>query len=41
MVLFSGMLVPQLQIITKPNKWWLPMAAWVAAAVSLVAALLG
>jgi hypothetical protein len=41
MVLFSGMLVPQLHIITKPNKWWLPMAAWVAAAVSLVAALLG
>jgi hypothetical protein len=41
MVLLSGMLVPQLLIITRPNKWWLPVAAWVAAVVSLVAVLLG
>jgi len=40
-VLLSGMLVPQLQIITRPKKWWLPVAAWAAAAVSLVAAILG
>ena len=41
MVLLLGMLVPQLQIITRPKKWWLPVAAWVAAAVSLFAAILG
>jgi len=41
MVLLSGMLVPQLHIITRPNKWWLPVAAWVAAAISLVSVLLG
>jgi len=41
MVLMLGMLVPQLQIITRPKKWWLPVAAWVAAAISLVIAILG
>jgi hypothetical protein len=41
LVLMLGMLVPQLQIITRPNKWWLPVAAWAAAAVALVAAILG
>lgn len=41
MVMLLGMLVPQLHIITRPNKWWLPVAAWVAAAILLVAALLG
>jgi hypothetical protein len=41
MVLLSGMLVPQLHIITRPNKWWLPVAAWIVAAILLVAALLG
>ena len=41
MVLLSGMLVSQLHIITRPNKWWLPVAAWIAAAVSLVAVLVG
>jgi hypothetical protein len=40
MVLLSGMLVPQLQIITRPKKWWLPVAAWAVAAISLVAATL-
>jgi len=41
MVMLLGLLVPQLHIITRPNKWWLPVAAWAAAAVLLVAALLG
>ena len=41
MVMLLGLLVPQLQIITRPNKWWLPVAAWVTAAILLVAALLG
>jgi hypothetical protein len=41
MVMLLGLLVPQLHIITRPNKWWLPVAAWVAAAILLVAALLG
>lgn len=41
MVMLLGLLVPQLQIITRPNKWWLLVAAWVAAAILLVAALLG
>jgi hypothetical protein len=41
LVMLLGLLVPQLQIITRPNKWWLPVAAWVAAAVLLIAALLG
>ena len=41
MVMLLGLLVPQLQIITRPNKWWLPLAAWVAAASLLVVALLG
>jgi len=41
MVLLLGMLVPHLQIITRPKKWRLPVAAWAAAAVSLVAAILG
>ncbi len=41
LVMLLGILVPQLQIITKPNKWWLPAAAWAAVAVSLVAAILG
>ena len=41
MVMLLGMLVPQLQIITRPKKWWLPVAAWAASAISLVAAILG
>jgi hypothetical protein len=41
MVLMLGLLVPQLQVITRPKKWWLPVVAWAAAAVSLVAAILG
>jgi hypothetical protein len=41
MVMLLGLLVPQLHIITRPNRWWLPAAAWVAAAILLVAALLG
>jgi hypothetical protein len=41
MVLMLGLLVPQLQIITRPKNWWLPVVAWVAAAILLVAALLG
>jgi len=41
MVLLSGTLVPQLHIISRPNRWWLPVAAWGAAVISLVAALMG
>jgi hypothetical protein len=41
MVLLLGMLVPQLQIISRPKKWWLLVAAWAAAAGSLVIAILG
>jgi len=41
MVMLLGMLVPQLQIITRPNKWWMPVAAWITAAVILVVAILG
>jgi hypothetical protein len=41
MVMLLGLLVPQLQIISRPNKWWLPVAAWVTAAILLVAAFLG
>jgi len=41
MVMLLGTLVPQLQIITRPNKWWLPAAAWITAAVILVLAALG
>jgi hypothetical protein len=41
MVLLLGMLVPHLQIITRPKKWWLPLGAWIAAVISLVAAILG
>jgi len=41
MVLMLGTLVPQLQIITRPKKWWLPVTAWVAVAVSFVAAIFG
>lgn len=40
MVMLLGLLVPQLQIITRPKKWWLPVAAWIAAAILLVAAFL-
>jgi hypothetical protein len=40
-VMLLGLLLPQLLIITKPNKWWLPVAAWVVTAISLVAAILG
>ena len=38
MVMLLGMLVPQLQIITRPNKWWLPVAAWATVAILLVVA---
>ena len=41
LVMLLGMLVPQLKIITKPNKWWMPVAAWITAAVILVLAALG
>ncbi len=34
-----GALVPQLQIISRPNRWWLPGASWVASFVLFVAAL--
>ncbi len=34
-----GTLVPQVQIITRPNRWWLPGAAWIASVVLLVLAL--
>jgi hypothetical protein len=40
MVMLLGMLIPQLSIITRPNKWWLPVAAWATATILLVAALL-
>ncbi|MFC1879634.1 M20/M25/M40 family metallo-hydrolase [Chloroflexota bacterium] len=40
MVMLLGLLVPQLQIITNPKKWWLSVAAWAAAAISLVIAIL-
>jgi hypothetical protein len=35
-----GTLVPHVQIITRPNKWWLPGAAWVGSLVLFVVALL-
>ncbi|MFC1936678.1 M28 family peptidase [Chloroflexota bacterium] len=41
MVLLLGMLAPHLQIITRPKKWWLPVAAWVAVAISLIVTVLG
>lgn len=39
-VLMLGVLVPQMHIITRPNRRWLPVTAWLAAAISLVAVLL-
>ncbi|MBT8212605.1 MAG: hypothetical protein KJN71_05630, partial [Acidimicrobiia bacterium] len=34
-----GTLVPQVQVITRPNKWVLPGAAWVASLALFVVAL--
>lgn len=39
-VVMLGVLVPQMHVITGPNKWWLPVTAWLAAAISLGAVLL-
>ena len=39
-VMMLGALTPQIQIAQKPNKWWLPVAAWVATAILLVVALI-
>jgi hypothetical protein len=41
MVMLLGVLVPQIQIITRPNKWWLPVVAWGTAAILLIVAILG
>lgn len=35
-----GVLVPQMHIITRPNKWWLQVAPWLATAISFVVVLL-
>ena len=37
-VMMLGALTPHLQIATKPNKWWLPAAAWVVTAILVVVA---
>jgi hypothetical protein len=39
-VLLLGVLVPQLQIITKLNKWWLPVSVWATAAILFLTAFL-
>jgi hypothetical protein len=31
-------LVPHVQIITRPKRWWLPGAAWVASVVLVLTA---
>jgi hypothetical protein len=41
LVMLLGILVPQLQIIAKPKKLWMPLAGWIAAVVILVVAILG
>jgi hypothetical protein len=40
LVMLLGILVPQLQIITKPKKLWMPLAGWIATVVILVVAIL-
>jgi len=39
-VMMLGALMPLIQIITRTNKWWLPVAAWVATAILLIIAFL-
>jgi hypothetical protein len=41
LVFLLGVLVPQLHIITKPKRWWLPLAAWILTAILLIATILG
>lgn len=40
-VMLNGALVPHMQIAARPNKWWLPVTAWVATAILLFIAFLG
>ena len=40
-VLLLGMLAPQLQIITKPKKLWLPMATWIVSTISFIVTIPG
>ena len=39
-VMLLGLLVPQMQIISRPNKWWLPVSTWVVTALLLVTVLI-
>lgn len=41
LVALLGLLIPQLHIVTRPQRWWLPIAAGLLTVASLAVALLG